>query len=185
MHILEFWYKISRNRYFATDEIIYYNESLTLTMGYARFPLETKASTKNLMRTCAQPAMQRRASTKTPKIRNQIKNKTKTKRQHQRSPAIAYKVSKTQKVEHGAQEKIPPNGALSRRSSTRSSTLLRCRLTSACFSIGLLVTSAAGSPLPFISRPKAPASLLGLRWSMAGTESRAPAEGMLGDSGRR
>ncbi len=66
---------ISRNRYFATDEIIYYNESLTLTMGYARFSPRNESEHKNLMRTCAQPAMQRRASTKTPKIRNQIKTR--------------------------------------------------------------------------------------------------------------
>lgn len=58
---LEFWYKISRNRYFATDEIIYYNESLTLTMGYARFSPRNESEHKNLMRTCAHPAMQRRA----------------------------------------------------------------------------------------------------------------------------
>jgi hypothetical protein len=42
-------------------------------MGYAHFPPRNESEHKNLMRTCAQPAMQRRASTKTPKIRNQIK----------------------------------------------------------------------------------------------------------------
>lgn len=146
------------------------------------FPLETKASTKP-MRTCAQPAMQRRASSQTPKIRNQIKTRLNASSNEGQLSLTKYPKQKGRA--RAAQEKIPPNGALSRRSSTRSSTLLRCLLTSACFSIGLLVTSPAGSPLPFISRPKAPASLLGLRWSMAGTESRAPAEGMLGDSGRR
>lgn len=84
-----------------------------------------------------------------------------------------------------------------RRSLTRSSTLLRCLLSSSCFSSVDSVAAERVPPLPArlrlvpvpVAAEKAPASLLGLRCSMAGTESRwlplPGARGMDGVSGMR
>jgi hypothetical protein len=90
------------------DEIIYYNESLTLlTMGYARFP--SKRKERELCIPVPKPAMQRLASTQTPKIRNQIKT-----RRLQQWLAIAHRVPKTQEK---------------RNCSSRKDTSKRCAIT--------------------------------------------------------
>lgn len=83
--------------------------------------------------------------------------------------------------------KAPPNGVLSLRSATNSSTLFKYRPSSPCFSSVLLTISLSLSALflPVSTLLNAPASLLGLRCNMAGTELVALAEGIEGVSGMR
>src|SRR5579871_4351496 len=84
---------------------------------------------------------------------------------------------------HNNQYTAPPNGALSRKSTTRSSTLLRYLPSSDCFSFVVLVSAFSLSGRFLALFPlNAPASLLGLRCNIAGTESLAPALGIDGVS---
>src|SRR5271167_4639926 len=85
----------------------------------------------------------------------------------------------------GNQHTTPPNGALSLKSTTKSSTLLRYLPNNPCFSLVVLVSPLSLSVLfrPPTSLLKAPASLLGLRCNIAGTDGVAPALGIEGVSG--
>ena len=59
--------------------------------------------------------------------------------------------------------KLPPKGALSLRSSTRSSTFGKYLPSNLCFSSVVLVASLVPSPVPLLDLPSG--RLLGLRWS--------------------
>jgi hypothetical protein len=90
-------------------------------------------------------------------------------------------------INKGNIHRAPPNGVLSCRSATRSSTLLRYLLRSCFFSSVDLVISLSLSarflPPPDSVRLNAPASLLGLRCNIAGTDVVLFADGMDGVSG--
>jgi len=92
-------------------------------------------------------------------------------------------------INKGNFHKAPPKGVLSCRSATKSSTLLRYLLKSCFFSSVVLVISLSLSarflPAPDSVRLNAPASLLGLRCSIAGTDVVPFADGIDGVSGIR
>jgi hypothetical protein len=102
----------------------------------------------------------------------------------------AFNASKPRKYQHRTlySDRTPPNGVLSRKSATNSSTLFRYRPNNACFSSVLRTVSLSLSALflfPVSTRLNAPASLLGLRCSIAGTDTVGLAEGIEGVSGMR
>jgi hypothetical protein len=109
----------------------------------------------------------------------------------QMQPTPAQTITPSMRLTQGnIQDRTPPNGVLSFRSSTKSFTLFRYRANRFCFSSVVLVASLSLSarflPAPVSVRLlNAPASLLGLRCSMAGTETVLFAEGMEGVSGMR